>query len=165
MVVYTFEQRLKVGLRSTYRRYRFWQKKSRFQMKLILILAGMQPSKIVAFGVQKTRTHTLISRHIQNASGIIEPFFFSKMSKERPLESMSIVIELCWKHFYSQKFKSWLLATFGFNMTALHVTHPKLHSMFGALYLKTPLSAAELMSFGHLRAAVWHRWTIFVGCH
>ena len=30
-----------VGLRSTCRRYRFWQKKSSFQMKLILIMAGM----------------------------------------------------------------------------------------------------------------------------
>ena len=30
-------------------------------MKLILILAGMQTSKIVAFGVQKTHTRTLKS--------------------------------------------------------------------------------------------------------
>ena len=54
-------------------------------MKLILILAGMQTSKIVAFGAQKTCTHTLKSRHTQNESlfgahfvsrGIIMPFFF-----------------------------------------------------------------------------------------
>ena len=37
-------------------------------MKLILILAGMQTSKIVAFGAQKTCTHTLKSRRIQNES-------------------------------------------------------------------------------------------------
>ena len=37
-------------------------------MKLILILAGMQTSKIVAFGAQKTRRHILKSRRTQNAS-------------------------------------------------------------------------------------------------
>ena len=35
-------------------------------MKLILILAGIQKSKIVAFGAQKTRTHTLKNRRTQN---------------------------------------------------------------------------------------------------
>ena len=34
-------------------------------MKLILILAGMEKSKIVAFGAQKTRTHTLKRRRTQ----------------------------------------------------------------------------------------------------
>ena len=29
-----------------------------------------------------------------------------------------------------------------------------------ALFLKIALSAAELMLFGHLGAAIWHRWTI-----
>ena len=33
-------------------------------------------------------------------------------------------------------------------------------SMFCALFLKIALSAAELMSFGHLGAAIWHCWTI-----
>ena len=42
--------------------------KSSFQMKLILILAGLQTSKIVVFGAQKTRTHTLESRRTQNES-------------------------------------------------------------------------------------------------
>ena len=39
-------------------------------MKLILILAGMEASKIVAFGAQKirTHTHTLKSRRTQNES-------------------------------------------------------------------------------------------------
>ena len=35
-------------------------------MKLILILAGMETSKIVALEAQKTRTLTLKSRRIQN---------------------------------------------------------------------------------------------------
>ena len=33
-------------------------------------------------------------------------------------------------------------------------TQPKLYSMFYALFLKIELSAAELMSFGHLGAAI-----------
>ena len=37
-------------------------------MKLILILAGMQTSKIVGFGPQKTHTQTLKSRCTQNES-------------------------------------------------------------------------------------------------
>ena len=42
------------------------KKKSSFQMKLIFILAGMTTSKIVAYGVQKTRTHTSKGRRTQN---------------------------------------------------------------------------------------------------
>ena len=37
-------------------------------MKLILILASMQTSQMVAFGAQKTRTHALKSRSTQNES-------------------------------------------------------------------------------------------------
>ena len=80
MVVYTLEQRWEVGLQSIYKRCRFWQKKSSFQMKLILILAVNQTSKIVAFGAQKTRRHTLKTSHclvrIFWCRGIIGPFFF-----------------------------------------------------------------------------------------
>ena len=36
----------------------------------------------------------------------------------------------------------------------------KLYSMFYALFLKSALSGAEIMSFGHLGAVIWHRWTI-----
>ena len=44
--------------------------------------------------------------------------------------------------------------------TALHATQPKLYSMFSALFLKISISAAQLMSFGHLGAEICHRWTI-----
>ena len=45
------------------------------------------------------------------------------------------------------------LAKVGFNRMALRITQPKLHSMFCVLFLKIALSAAELMSFGHLGVA------------
>ena len=57
------------------------------------------------------------------------------------------------------------IRTFGFNRTALRATQPKLHSMFRALFLKIALSAAELISFGNLGAAIWHLWTIICGVH
>ena len=65
------------------------KKKSSFQLKPILILAGMQT--IVAFGTQKTRMHTLKSRHIQNESlfgtdfsqeAFFGPFFFENRQRE-----------------------------------------------------------------------------------
>ena len=76
--------------------------------------------------------------------------FSSKMSKERPLQPIEIVIAPCWTNLFSQKFKRRILATFGFNRTALRATQPKQHSMFCALFLKIELSAAELIKFGHL---------------
>ena len=56
--------------------------------------------------------------------------------------------------FLFTKIEERILATFGFNKTALRVTQPKLHSMFCALFLKIALSAAELISFGYLEAAI-----------
>ena len=45
----------------------------------------------------------------------------------------------------------------------LRAAQAKLYSMFWALFLKITLSAAELMSFGHLGAAILHRWAIIWG--
>ena len=45
-------------------------------------------------------------------------------------------------------------AIYGFNRTVLRVTQPKLHSMFCALFLKIALSAAKLILFGQLEAAI-----------
>ena len=62
-----------------------------------------------------------------------------------------------------EELKRRILMTFGFNRTALRATQPKLRSMFCNPFLKIALSAAELMSFGHLGAAIWQRWTIICG--
>ena len=80
--------------------------------------------------------------------------FSSKMSKKSPLQSMAFVIGPCRTNFCSQELKRRILATFGFNRTALSATQPKVHWMFCAPFLKITLSAAELMSFGHLGAAI-----------
>ena len=56
------------------------------------------------------------------------------------------------------------MPTFGFNRTALCATQPILYSMFCALFLKIELSAADLMSFGQLRAAILTRFDYYLWC-
>ena len=69
MVVYTLEQRWEILRQIDLQKMSILaKKKSSFQLKLILILAGMLASKIMTFGAQKTRTHTLKSRRTQNES-------------------------------------------------------------------------------------------------
>ena len=64
----------------------------------------------------------------------------SKMSKEKPSQSMAIVIGSGWTNFCSQKLRRRMLATFGFNRTALCATQPNLHSIFCGLFLKGIIS-------------------------
>ena len=117
------KQRWEAGLRSTYKRCRYIEKPT-------------HPKQVTVWWGFWFR-------------GIIGAFC-TKISKERPLQSMAIVIGPCRTNFC-------------FNRRALRATQPKLHSMFCSLFLKIALSAAELMSFGHLGAAIWRRWTIICG--
>ena len=71
--------------------------------------------------------------------GIIGPFFFEN-EKGEPLN----------KFLYTKIEQEGI----GNIRTALRATQLKLHSMFCALFLKIALSAAELMSFRHLGAAI-----------
>ena len=92
----------------------------------------------MAFGTQKTRTHILKNRRTRNESlfgGIIGLFFFENE------QGKAVTV----------------------NGDCYRTTQPKLHSKFCALFLKIAISAAELMLFGHLWAAIWHRWTIICG--
>ena len=134
MVVYTIEQSWEVGLRSTYRRCRFWQKKKIiFSIEVHFDLGGYVNKQICRIWGTENRTHTLKSR--RNPKRVT-----------------------LWHSFLVQRHE--FLFT---NGTALSATQPKLHSMFCILFLKIALSAAELMSFGHLGAAIKLRWTIICG--
>ena len=64
--------------------------------------------------------------------------------------------------FFSQKLKRRELEAFGFNRMTLRAAQPKLHSLLRPIF-NFALSAAELFSFGHLEAAICHRWTIICG--
>ena len=104
--------------------------------------------KLSHFGAQKTRTHTSKSRQTQNDSWVrilVQRhnwvIFPPKMSKERPLHSMAIVIGPYWTNFCSQKLKNRILATFGFNRSAHYVPHSRSYTRC-------------LMSLGRIGAAI-----------
>ena len=139
--------RWEVDLRSTYRRCRFWQQKSYFQMKCIT-------ENLHAYIEKPTHPKRITVWCEFWSRGMIGPFFFEN-EQGRPLHLMAIVIGASWTNFCSQKLKRRILATFGFNRTALRPTR----RMFCVLFLKITLSTAELMSFDHLGAAIWLRWT------
>ena len=84
---------------------------------------------------------------------IIESFFFENEQGE-PVTVNVDRYRAMLNEFCSQKLKRRILATFGFNRTALRATQPKLHSKFCFLFLKIALSATELMLFDDLGAAI-----------
>ena len=153
----------------TYRRCRFCQKKSFFFSDEAQFILGsyVNKHKCRIWGTENPQACIEKPTHPKRVTvwcgfwsrGIIGPFFFENELGEA-VTSMAIVIGPCWTDFCLQKLKRRILTTFDFNRTALGATQPKLHSMFCALFLKIVLSAAELISFGHLGAAIWHRWTI-----
>ena len=77
-------------------------------------------SKIEAFATQKTRTHTLKSRGTQN-KGIIEPFFFEN-EQGLAVTANDNRYRAMLNEFLFTKLKWRILATFGFNRTALCAT-------------------------------------------
>ena len=96
------------------------------------------------------------------SKGIIGPFSFENEQGEAVTVNDDRYRALL-NEFCSEKLKRRILATFGFNRTELRATQPKLHSMVCALFLKIALLATELMAFGHLGVAIWHRWSIIYG--
>ena len=65
------------------------------------------------------------------------------------LNNASSIFSIRLTNFCSQKLKRRILATFGFNRTALRATEQKLDLMFFFLFLKIALSAAKLMSLDY----------------
>ena len=91
---------------------------------------------------------------------IIGPFFFENKQGETVTVNGDRYRGMLNEFLFTKIEQGRILATFGFNRTALRATQPKLYSMFCVLFLKIALSAAELTSFGLLGAAISHRWTI-----
>ena len=160
MVVYTLEQRWEVGLQSTYRRCRFWQKKNHLfrrssfwswrvckQAKLSH-LDHRKPARIYWKADAPKTSHCLVRILLQRHNWVIFLRKWARRSRCSQWGSLSAHVEL----------KRRILAIFSFNRTALHATQPKLYSIFCAMFLKITLSAAELMSLGHFVAAIWHTY-------
>ena len=81
------------------------------------------------------------------------PFFFENEQVE-PVIVNSDRYRVMLNKFLITKIKEEDIGNIGFNRTALRATQPKLHSVFCPLFLQIALSVAELMSFGHLGAAI-----------
>ena len=96
------------------------------------------------------------------SAGIIGPFFFEN-EQGKVVTVNGDRYRAMLNEFLFTKIDEENIETFGFNRTALRATQPKLHSIVCVLFLKIAFSAAELISFGHLEAAIWHRWTIICG--
>ena len=137
----------------------FWSWRVYKQAKLSH-LGLRKPARIHWQADASKTSHCLVRIWIQKHNWAIFLRIWARRGRYSQWQSLSGHVEqtLC-----SQKLKRRILATFGFNRTALRATLLKLHSIFCALVLKIRLSAAELMSFGHLGAAIWHRWTIICG--
>ena len=108
------------------------------------ILANNHLFKIVAFGAEKTRTHTLKSRCTQNEcfvrifvqrhNWVIFLRQCARRSRCSQWRSLSGHVE---QIFCSQKSQRRILATFGFNRTALRATQPKLNWCFAPCFWRS----------------------------
>ena len=149
------------------RRCRFWQKKSSFfrwssfwswrvckQAKLSH-LWHRKPARIHWKADPPKTSHCLVRILVQRHNWAIFLQKLTRSGRYSQWRSLSGHVERIFVHknWYWQHLVS----------TRRRYTQPKLHSMFCALFLKIALSAAELMSFGHLGSAIWHRWTIICG--
>ena len=93
------------------------------------------------------------------STGIIGPVFFENEQGEADTLNGDRYRAML-NEFLFTKIKEGDIGIICFNRTALRANQPKQHLIFFILILKIALSAAELMSFGHLGAPIWHRWAI-----
>ena len=159
MVVYTLEQRWEI-LWQYFSRY--WQKKIIFSDEALFNLGGyVNKQNCRIWGTENPNACIETPTHPKRITvwcgfwsrSIIGPFCFENEQGE--------AITVNGVYYRAQlNDERRILATFGLNRTVLRVTQPKLHSVFCVLFLKIALSAAELISFGHHGAGIWHRWTI-----
>ena len=140
-----------------------WFSISKYILKIYKL--NFKQAKLLHLGHSKPARHTLKSPYPKRftvwcgfwSRGIFGSFFLRKWARRDRYSQ--------WRSLssHAEQKKNRILATFGFNRIALRATQPKLHAMFCALFLKIALSAAELMSFGHLGTVICHSWTIICG--
>ena len=148
--MYTFEQSCGVALQSTYRRYRFWHL---FRWSSFWSWRACKQAKLSHLGRKNPHAYIKKPTHPKWVT-VFGSFFFENEQGE------AVTVNGDRYRAMLNEFLRRILAKFGFNRTALRATQPNPHSMFCVLFSKIALSAAYLMSFGHLGAAIWHRWTI-----
>ena len=161
-----------MDLRSTYKGCRFWKKKIIFSDEAHFDLgAYVNKQNCRIWGTENAHAYIEKPTHRKRItawcgfwySGIFRPFFFENLQGEADCNVNGDCYRAMLNGFLFTKIEEEDIGNFDFNRKALRSTQPKLHSMFCELFLKIALSAAELMSFGHLGAAIWHRWTNICG--
>ena len=156
MFVYTLEQRWEM-LRNYF--CRFWQKKIIFSDRFDLggyvnkrncrIYATANPYAYI----EKPAHPKLVTFWCGFwFRSIMEPLFFENEQGE----AVTVNGDLYWAMLNEFLFTKIEDEDIGNKRTALRATQPKLHSMFCALLLKIALSAAKLMTFRQLKAAIWY---------
>ena len=142
MIVYTFEQRWKISQRSIYRRCRFLQKKiflfrwSSFGTWRLCKQAKMshlwhrKPARIYWKADAPKTSHFFVRILVQRHNWAIFLRKWARKGRCSQWRSLTGHFERIFVH------KNWRVCYLGFNRTALCATHPKLHSMFCALFLK-----------------------------
>ena len=121
-------------------------------MKLILILPGTDnPHAYIEKPTHPKRDTVWCGFW---SRGIIGPFFFENEQGENVTVNGDRYRAML-NEFLFTKIEEEDIGNIWFQQDgATCATHPKLHSMFCALFLKIALSAAELMSFANLAAAI-----------
>ena len=157
-----------MGLRSTYKRCRFWQKKIIFSDKAHFDSGGyVNKQNCRIWDTENPHSYIEKPTHPKRVTvwcrfwsrGIKIGNFSSKMSKERLLQSMAVVIGPFWTNFCSQKLKRRILATFSFNRTVeatLDVLRPDFEDRIIS-------RRADVVCRADVWAAIWHCWTIICG--
>ena len=151
MVVYTLEQSWEIMWHYF---LRLWQKKVIFSDEAYFDLNGyVNKQNCRVWGTENPHVclvQLLVQRHNW-------PFFFENV-QGRPLQSMSTVIGACWK------LKRRILATFGFNRTALRATQPNYTLCFAPCFW---ISHYQPQSWCHLTTSELRFDTVgllFLGC-
>ena len=148
----TLKQRWEMGLRSFYKRCRFWHKKNIFSDEAHLDLDGYvqnyriwRTGNLNAYIEKPTHPKPVTLWCGFWSRGIIGPFFF---------ENEQVVAVIVNGDRYRAMLKQYLFIKIEKedigNIWFQKATQPKLHSMFCGLFLKNALSASELMSWGYL---------------
>ena len=159
-----------MGLRWTCRRCRFWQKKkinlfrwSSFWSWRVCKQANLSHlghSKIACIHLKadapKT-SHCLVRILVQRA---MSPQKWARRGRYSQWWSFSGHVERIFVH------KNWRGGYWQHLVSTgrCYVPHSRSYTRcFASCFWRWKLSAAELMSFGRLRAVIWHRWTINCG--
>ena len=146
----------------------FGKKKIIFSDEAHFDLSGYVDKKNCRIWDTKTNTHTLKSGVTVWcwfwSRDIIGPFLFENEQGEAVTVN-SYHYRVMLNKFLFMKIDEQDIGKIWFQQDGATCRTVEATLAFFALFLKITLSVAELMSFGHLGAGIWHRWTVKGKCY